>query len=137
MPLLDGTLKCLLDRYGSARHNTKVSVKEPLTCPKTDLVVTGTFTFNSPDVFENSVKALLRNNNRVNGEFYLDSCINEAINLGYNCKIFAVDHCISWGTPSELRTFDYWKSCFQNGKVIHTRMRNSNSSQKLDYLDLL
>ncbi len=99
-----------MDRHGIIR---KVSVKEPLTCPKTDLVVTGTFTFNSPDVFENSVNALLRNNNRVNGEFYLDSCINEAINLGYNCKIFPVDHCISWGTPSELRTFDYWKSCFQ------------------------
>ena len=30
--------------------------------------------------------------------------------------IFDVDHYFSWGTPNELRTFEYWQSCFHKWK---------------------
>jgi hypothetical protein len=49
---------------------------------------------------------------RINGELYLDSCINDAIAMGLRCYIFDVDSFISWGTPNDLRTFEYWQSCF-------------------------
>ena len=49
---------------------------------------------------------------KVNGEYYLDTCINDAIALGLNCYLFEVDSYISWGTPNDLKTFEYWQSCF-------------------------
>ena len=41
---------------------------------------------------------------RVNGEFYVDSCVNDAIALGLQCALVEVDHFLCWGTPDELRT---------------------------------
>ena len=65
-------------------------------------------------LFPHYVNAL--RNGRVNGEFYVDSCINDALLLGYKCHVFDVDHYFSWGTPNELRTFEYWQSCFHKWK---------------------
>jgi len=49
---------------------------------------------------------------KVNEEYYVDMAINDAIALGKNCKFFEVEHYICWGTPNDLRTFEYWQSCF-------------------------
>jgi hypothetical protein len=51
-------------------------------------------------------------NGRINGEFYIDACINDAVALGLRCHLFEVDSFLSWGTPNDLRTFEYWQSCF-------------------------
>ena len=48
----------------------------------------------------------------INGEFYIDSLINDAIGLGLQCHLFEVDSYLCWGTPNDLRTFEYWQSCF-------------------------
>ena len=89
-----------------------VSVKKPLSNPKTDPVIIGTFTFKKKKSLYSSAEKIFKNNIRVNGEFYVDSCINEAIQLGYKCKIFEVDAYLCWGTPNDLQTFNYWQSCF-------------------------
>jgi hypothetical protein len=49
---------------------------------------------------------------RVNGEFYIDTCINDAVESGLDCRLFEVAHYLGWGTPDELKTFEYWQSCF-------------------------
>ena len=89
-----------------------VSVKTPLASPATDPIVIGTFTFRNADVLRKCIEALKQRDGKINGEFYLDSCINDAIALGLTCKIFEVDHYISWGTPNDLKTFEYWQQCF-------------------------
>jgi hypothetical protein len=89
-----------------------VSVKVPLADPKTDPVVLGTFTFRRAADFRRAVDRLIARDGRVNGEFYIDSCINDAIALGLDCRLFAVDHYLCWGTPNDLKTFEYWQSCF-------------------------
>ena len=89
-----------------------VSVKVPLSSPENDPIVIGTFTFKHPDLFDRVVDQLLQENMRVNGEFYLDTCINVAIEIGLKCQYFEVDHYLNWGTPNDLRTFQYWQSCF-------------------------
>ena len=61
-------------------------------------------------------KELKLRNNLVNDEYYIDSMIQEAIELGYKCKVFEVEHYICWGTPDELRTYNYWSSCFDKSK---------------------
>lgn len=89
-----------------------ISVKTPLGSPATDPIVIGTFTFKKNTQARSAIEGLLVRNGRINGEFYLDSCINDAIKLGMRCHLFEVDGFISWGTPNDLKTFEYWQSCF-------------------------
>lgn len=90
----------------------RISVKTPLLNPAHDPIVIGTFTFRSGADMRRSVERLIERDGRVNGEFYLDSAINDAVELGLRCVLFEVDSYLSWGTPNDLRTFNYWQSCF-------------------------
>ena len=94
-----------------------ISVKTPLASPATDPIVIGTFTFKKASDARHAIDALIARNGRINGEFYLDSCINDALALGLRCHLFEVDSFISWGTPNDLKTFEYWQSCFH--KWVH------------------
>jgi len=89
-----------------------VSVKKPLSSPATDPIVIGTFTFRSAETFRRCIDRMIVRDGRINGEFYLDTCVNDALELGMRCRTFEVEHYISWGTPNDLRTFEYWQSCF-------------------------
>ncbi len=89
-----------------------ISVKQPLESPDKDPIVIGNFTFRRAEDLQAVVARLQARNGRINGEFYLDSAINDAIDLGLNCRMFVVDSLLSWGTPNDLRTFEYWQSCF-------------------------
>lgn len=94
-----------------------VSVKQPIHDPNIDPIIIGTFTFKKLNYFLKSFLELKKNKGKINNEYYLDSCINEAINLKYNCYIFEVDSFLCWGTPNELNTFEYWQSCFDKWKL--------------------
>jgi len=90
----------------------KVSVKKPLSNPSKDPIIIGTFSFKNKDIFYKVYEELIKTDSKINGEFYLDSCIDQALKLNLKCVIFEVDNFVSWGTPNELRTFEYWQSCF-------------------------
>ncbi|MBX9830391.1 NTP transferase domain-containing protein [Candidatus Babeliales bacterium] len=92
---------------------TNVSVKVPLSAnPSHDHAIVGTFTFKKAAYFLQAAHNLRTKNIRVNNEFYVDSCINEALTMGLKVKVFEVDHYVCWGTPNDLRTFEYWQSFF-------------------------
>jgi NDP-sugar pyrophosphorylase family protein len=99
-----------------------ISVKKPLGNPSNDPVVIGTFTFRRTEDFRRSVAHMIARDGRVNGEFYIDSCINDAIELGLRCRLFEVDSYLCWGTPDDLRTFEYWQSCFHKWRNHPYRM---------------
>ena len=103
----------------------RVSVKKPLKSPEIDPIITGIFSFNSASVFQDIYQSLIDRDGRVNGEFYLDSCIDDALRLGYSCRIFEVDHYISWGTPDDYKTFEYWQDCF-DGWHSHEYQRSKD-----------
>ena len=90
----------------------RISVKSPLKSPQTDPIVIGTFTFRRALDFRKTVERLIARQGRVNNEFYIDSAINDALDLGLRCVLFEVESFLSWGTPDDLRTFEYWQSCF-------------------------
>ena len=90
----------------------EISVKNPLSHPDIDPIVTGTFTFRNAVDLQRVILSLKQRDGKVNSELYLDSCINDAITIGLHCQLFLVDHYISWGTPADLRTFEYWQNCF-------------------------
>lgn len=113
-----------------------VSVKTPLQAPATDPIVLGTFTFKRARDYRRVLTALIAREGRINGEFYIDACINDAVALGLRCRLFEVDHLLSWGTPNDLRTFNYWQSCFHKWKTHPYRLEDDSrvASSAIDAL---
>jgi len=95
----------------------KVLVKEapadPATCP----LIVGAFTFRRAADYQRACERLVERNGRVNGEFYVDSLIADAVEMGLDCRIFEIEHYLGWGTPHDLQTFEYWQSCFHKWKA--------------------
>lgn len=92
---------------------TNVSVKKPISAtPENDHAIVGAFYFKKAAHFKQGLQELYKNNVRVNGEFYVDSLAGELIKLGLNVYTFKVDFYVCWGTPNDLRTFNYWQSFF-------------------------
>ena len=89
-----------------------VAVKKPLSNPASDPIIIGTFTFKRAADFRRSAERSVARNAQVSGEYYIDTCINDAVALGLRCVPMEVDAYLCWGTPDELRTFEYWQSCF-------------------------
>lgn len=87
-----------------------VTGKKPLSDPAHDPVLLGAFTFKRAADFSRAAEAMIARDARVNGEFYVDVCINDAIAAGLDCRVFVIDHYLCWGTPDDLRTFEYWQS---------------------------
>jgi dTDP-glucose pyrophosphorylase len=108
------------DMYGWVEWNecsgkiSSISVKTPLKDPRTDPIVVGTFTFKTISDFTIAVSRMKSRGALINGEYYVDTAINDAIALGLNCVLFLVDYYLCWGTPNDLNTYQYWEECFEN-----------------------
>lgn len=91
----------------------KVSVKKPISDdPFNDHAIVGSFYFKKSSIFKEALTELYSKNIRVNGEFYVDSLVNEVISLGYTAVVYELDQYVCWGIPNDLRTFEYWQSFF-------------------------
>jgi NDP-sugar pyrophosphorylase family protein len=102
----------------------RISTKMALDDPSTDPIVIGTFTFKKASDFFNAADHMYARAGQINGEFYVDECINDAIELGLHVKLFEVDHYLPWGTPNELESFNYWQSCFHKWSGHPYRLEN-------------
>ena len=91
---------------------SSISVKKALCLPESDPIVIGTFTFKRACDFQRAYESLVSRDGRVNGEFFIDSLINDAIEMGLECRLLEVDSYLCWGTPNDLEAFQYWQSCF-------------------------
>ncbi len=92
----------------------RVSVKVPISNdPIHDHAVVGAFWFRQGKQFVQSAEDMIKKNTRINNEFYVDECMNNAIQLGLRVKVFEIDHYICWGTPNDLQVYQYWKEYFQ------------------------
>lgn len=101
-----------------------VLVKQAPADPSTAPMIVGAFTFRKASEFAACIDALIERDGRVNGEFYVDSLIRDAIDRGLKCHVFEIDHYIGWGTPNDLRVFEYWQSCFHKWKSHPYRLQN-------------
>ncbi len=86
-----------------------VSVKKPLADPEHAPVVTGAFTFRRAGDFRRAAERMIAREGRINGEYYVDECINDALALGLDVRIFDVEAYLCWGTPDDLKTWEYWR----------------------------
>lgn len=94
-----------------------VSVKTPISdSPENDHAIVGAFYFSKAKYFKQALQHLYENNERINGEFYADSLIGVLAEQGHDVRSFEVAHYICWGTPNDLRTYEYWQSFFHKAE---------------------
>lgn len=93
----------------------EVSVKKPISNdPLNDWAVVGAFYFKRNQDFISAVNDMIAKNTRINNEFYVDECINNAISIGLKVKLIPVEHYICWGTPNDYETYLYWQQYYQH-----------------------
>lgn len=94
-----------------------VSVKIPVSAkPQKDRVLVGTFYFKKTKIMLDQIEKLIQSNQRVNGEFYLDSIVNGCIDCGLDVRYFDADGYCCWGTPGALKEFNYWHRYFMGAQ---------------------
>ena len=93
---------------------TRVSCKTPISgSPLQDHAIVGTFYFRRAAFFKKAYAELVRQNRRINNEFYVDELMNILIEEKRNVKVFEIEKYLCWGTPDDLKTYDYWRSFFR------------------------
>lgn len=99
---------------GDNNEIVDVSIKKSISeNPMNDHAVVATFWFRKGSIFVEAANKMIKENDRINGEFYVDQVVKHVIQLGYTAKVFEIDRYICWGTPREYEqyqnTFEYWK----------------------------
>ena len=94
------------EMYGWVKRKPYTNEVEYVSCKKQisdrlleDHVVSGTFTFKNSNLFFKGIKKMIKANDKVNGEYYLDTVFNH---FKTKSGVFKVDEYYSWGTPKEL-----------------------------------
>ncbi len=105
---------------------TGVRVKQAPEDPATAAMIVGAFTFRRLDGFSRAYAHLRERGATVNGEFYVDSLVEDALALGLKVALFEIDHYLGWGTPNDLKTFEYWQSCFHKWKGSPYRLEKDS-----------
>ncbi len=94
---------------------TGTSIKKAISdSPMEDPAVVATFWFRRAAVFIEATKKMIAENDRINGEFYVDQTVKYVLDLGYRAKIFDIDRYVGWGTPADYegyqKTWNYFKA---------------------------
>jgi len=94
---------------------TRISEKIPISSePHKDPIVQGTFYFKNAGTLLWCVKEMIRKGIAVNGEYYVATAINQLIEAGKKVVPFELDKYICWGTPLDLKTFEFWENFFDS-----------------------
>lgn len=93
---------------------TGTSIKKAISdTPMNDPAVVATFWFRKAKVFLEATRKMIAENDRINGEFYVDQTAKHVLELGYKAKIFDIDRYVGWGTPADYeayqKTYQYFK----------------------------
>lgn len=106
-----------------AGNITGTSIKKAISdTPMEDPAVVATFWFKRAKVFFDATEKMIRENDRINGEFYVDQTVKHVLDLGYRAKIFDIDRYVGWGTPADYEgyqnTYAYFKTFLMHEGII-------------------
>lgn len=110
------------------RHKVKeISVKKAISeNPTTDHAIVSSFWFKHGCDFVKATKKMIRENDRVNGEFYVDQVMKHCLELNMDVRVFEIDRYISWGTPKDYKNYQismrYWKE-FTDSEAFLPRLK--------------
>lgn len=91
-----------------------ISCKIPLSDDvRRDPGIIGVFWFREARFFLEAADELVAQDRRVRGELYVDTAIEVLVEQGRCARVFDVERWIHFGTPDDVRTFEYWASYFR------------------------
>ena len=94
---------------------TRISEKVPISdTPHKDHIVQGIFWFKDVETFLWCAKQMIEKKITVNGEYYVATAMNELIEAGKKVVPFELEKYICWGTPLDLKTFEFWENYFSD-----------------------
>ena len=107
---------------------TGTSIKKAISdTPMEDPAVVATFWFKKAKVFVEATEKMIRENDRINGEFYVDQTVKHVLDLGYRAKIFDIDRYVGWGTPADYEgyqnTYAYFGAFLEREGMIPAGIR--------------
>lgn len=83
-----------------------MSVKKHISdTPQEDHALVGTFWFRRGSIFLEAAEKMIREDDRIHHEFYVDQVVKHALELGYSAKVFEVDRFINYGTPKDYENY--------------------------------
>lgn len=93
---------------------TDLSIKKAISDnPMNDHAVVATFWFKTGELFVKAAEKMIEEDDRINGEFYVDEVIRNILGGGYFAKVFEIDKYLGWGTPKDyedyINTIEYWE----------------------------
>lgn len=90
---------------------TGTSIKKAISdTPMEDPAVVATFWFRRAQIFLDATEKMISENDRINGEFYVDQVVKHVLDLGYRAKIFDIGRYVGWGTPADYESYQQtWK----------------------------
>ncbi len=102
-------------RVDNNENVTGLSIKKAISDdPMNDHAVVATFWFRHGSDFVKATEKMILENDRINGEFYVDEVVKHSLELGQICKVFEIERYIGWGTPKDyeeyMSTIRYWRS---------------------------
>ncbi len=93
---------------------TGTSIKKAISDrPMEDPAVVATFWFKRAGIFFEATEKMIRENDRINGEFYVDQTVKHVLDLGYRAKIFDIQRYVGWGTPADYEAYQNTYNYFQ------------------------
>ena len=126
----NSTVESKPEGYGWVKVNGEdvvdVSVKIPISQnPKNDNAIVGTFWFKKGKDFVKATEKMIKENDRVKNEFYVDKTMKHCLDLGLKVKVFEVEKYICWGTPEDYENYEntikYWQEFYKNEKWIYEK----------------
>lgn len=107
------------DAYGWVKADesgriTRLSIKKALSGrPLEDHAVVSAFWFKHGRDFVRAAEKMIAEDDRINGEFYVDEAVRHAMGLGLDARVFEVERYLGWGTPKDyeeyMMTVRYWR----------------------------
>ncbi len=105
-----------------------MSVKVPISNdPYHDHAVTATFYFRKAKDFIDAANLMIQENHLINGEFYVDAIPIFVNKLGKKSVIFDVEQWICWGTPAELKEYEFWEKFFKEKQQFNPLIQNKEN----------
>jgi NDP-sugar pyrophosphorylase family protein len=102
------------DRFAYVKKDTADNVigiqeKLPYTnCPMSEEASSGIYGFKSGEVLIQAIRSQLDNNFSLNGEFYTSLTYRPLIEQKKEVKTIQMQYFFQWGTPEDLRDFNFW-----------------------------
>ena len=65
----------------------------------------GAFSFSNVEIFLKFSKLMIKNNDKINNEFYLDTVVKNCFKKKISTDFFLVDKFFCWGTPQDYENY--------------------------------